>query len=166
MRKTLLGAATVAALAAGTLATTGVLGSSHREAPRIMLDPSADNTDLYAFTAQDAPGKLTIVSNWVPFENPSGGPYFGKLDPTARYYVKIDNTGDGVEDVAYRWQFHNRFRNPKSFLYAAPTVDSVSDPDLNFVQTYDLYFEKYKNGREVSSTMLGRDIPVAPDNVG
>ena len=71
-RSPLLGAATVAVLAAGALATTGVLGSSHREAPRIMLDPSADNTDLYAFTAPDAPGKLTIVSNWVPLREPGG----------------------------------------------------------------------------------------------
>ena len=78
-------------------------------------------------------------------EEPAGGPYFGKLDPRARYYVKIDNTGDGYEDVAYRWQFKNRFRNPNSFLYAAPTVDSVNDPDLNFVQTYDLFKETYKN---------------------
>ena len=61
MRTALVGAATVAVLAAGTLATTGVLGSSHREAPRIMLDPAADNTDLYAFTAPDAPNMLTVV---------------------------------------------------------------------------------------------------------
>ena len=39
-------------------------------------------------------------------------PYFGKLDPDARYYVKIDNTGDGRPDVAYRWEFDQRFRNP------------------------------------------------------
>jgi hypothetical protein len=167
MRRTpLLGAATVAALCAGALATTGVLGSSHREAPRIMLDPSADNTDLYAFTAPDAPGKLTIVSNWVPFENPAGGPYFGKLDPQARYYVKIDNTGDGVPDVAYRWQFHNRFRTPNSFLYATPPVSSVDDPNLNFLQTYDLYVERYRGGKEVSEKQIGHDLPVAPDNVG
>src|SRR5215203_4135689 len=100
MRTALVGAATVAALAAGALATTCVLGSSHREAPRIMLDPSADNTDLYAFTAPDAPSMLTEVSNSVPLQNPAGGPYFSKLDPEARYYVNIDNTGDGVEDVA------------------------------------------------------------------
>ena len=56
MRTRLVGAATVAALAAGALATTSVLGSSHREAPRIMLDPAADNTDVYAFVAPDAPG--------------------------------------------------------------------------------------------------------------
>ncbi len=106
-----------------------------------MLDPSADNTDVYAFTAPDAPHSLTVVANWIPLEDPAGGPYFGKLDPRARYYVKVDNTGDGREDVAYRWKFKNTFRNPNSFLDAAPTVDSVDDPDINFVQTYDLYKE-------------------------
>src|SRR3954465_5851426 len=124
MRTPLLGAATVAVLAAGALATTGVLGSSHREAPQIMLDPSADNTDLYAFTAPDAPDKLTIVANWIPLEDPAGGPNFGKLDPKARYGVKVDNTGDGVEDVGYHWQFTSRFRNPDSFLAYVPPVRS------------------------------------------
>ena len=128
MRTRLVGAATAAVLAAGALATTSVLGSSHREAPRIMLDPAADNTDVYAFVAPDAPRQLTVVSNWVPLVSPAGGPYFGKLDPEAHYYVKIDNTGDGVEDVAYRWRFKNRFRNPDSFLYAIPPVNSFNDP--------------------------------------
>jgi hypothetical protein len=101
-RFSVLGAAAVAALAAGTLAVTGSPGSSHREAPDILTDPTADNTDVYAFTAPDAPGSLTVVANWIPLEEPAGGPYFGKLDPKARYYVKIDNTGDGYEDVATR----------------------------------------------------------------
>jgi hypothetical protein len=165
-RTTVLGAAAAAALAAGSLAVTNGSGSSHREAPSILGDPTADNTDLYAFTAPDAPGSLTIVADWIPFENPSGGPYFGKLDPKARYYVKIDNTGDGVEDVAYRWQFKQHFRNPDSFLYAAPTVDSVDDPDINFVQRYDLWRETYRNGKLRRARKLVGDVPVAPDNVG
>ncbi|HYM58105.1 MAG TPA: DUF4331 domain-containing protein [Solirubrobacteraceae bacterium] len=165
-RSTILGAATAAALAAGSLAVSGVLGSSHREAPQILTDPTADNTDLYAFTASDAPGSLTLVANWIPFEDPSGGPYFAKLDPKARYWVKIDNTGDGNEDVAYRWQFKQRFRNPNTFLYAAPTVDTINDPDLNFVQTYDLYRETYRNGRRTSVRRLLGDARVAPANVG
>jgi hypothetical protein len=165
-RSAILSAATVAALAAGTLAVTSGSGSSHREAPSILKDPTADNTDLYAFTAPDAPGHLTVVSNWIPFEDPSGGPYFGKLDPNARYYVKIDNTGDGREDVAYRWQFKQTFRNPNSFLYAAPTVDTVNDPDLNFVQTYDLYRETYGKDGGVREKQIANDLPVAPDNVG
>ncbi len=166
-RSSILGAAAVAALAAGSLAVTSGSGSSHREAPSILGDPTADNTDLYAFTAPDAPGSLTIVSNWIPFEDPSSGPYFGKLDPKARYYVKIDNTGDGREDVAYRWHFKQHFRNPGSFLYAAPTVDSVNDPDINFVQTYDLYRETYnRKGKVKRKRKIAADVPVAPDNVG
>jgi hypothetical protein len=38
-----------------------------------MKDPTADNTDLYAAPA------------WLPIQHTAGGPYFGKLDPQARY---------------------------------------------------------------------------------
>jgi uncharacterized protein DUF4331 len=163
--KTLAAAAVVAA-AASAVPATGVFGSSHREAPQIMLDPSADNTDLYAFTAPDAPDKLTIVANWIPLEDPAGGPNFGKLDPKARYHVKIDNTGDGVEDVGYHWKFTSRFRNPESFLAYVPPVRSIDDPNINFVQTYDLYKDRYRHGHVVSSRLIGDDLPVAPDNTG
>jgi Domain of unknown function (DUF4331) len=58
-------------------------------------------------------GVMATFTNWIPLQNPAGGPYFGKLDPDARYYaVKIDNTGDGVEDVAYRWNPYSRWRTP------------------------------------------------------
>ena len=154
MRKTTLGAAAVAALAAGSLAATGVLGSSHREAPKILADPTADNTDVYAFTAPDAPHSLTVVANWIPLEEPAGGPYFGKLDPRARYYVKIDNTGDGRADVAYRWQFKQKFLKPDSFLDQG-----------NFVQSYDLYKETYK-GKKEHSHKIASNVPVAPANAG
>jgi hypothetical protein len=168
MRRThVLSVAIMAALAAAALVASAVFSSSHREAPGILTDPTADNTDVYAFTAKDAPGSLTVVANWIPLEEPAGGPYFGKLDPRARYYVKIDNTGDGREDVAYRWQFHQKFRNPNSFLYAAPTVTSANDPDINFVQTYDLYRETYnKKGDRTGSKQIANDVVVAPDNVG
>ena len=165
-RSNAIGAASAAALVAGSFAVTAVIGSSHREAPKILTDPTADNTDVYAFTAKDAPGSLTVVANWIPFEEPAGGPYFGKLDPEARYYVKIDNTGDGREDVAYRWQFRQRFRNPESFLYAAPTVTSVDDRDINFVQSYDLYKETYRKGHHKRTKRIASNVPVAPDNVG
>jgi Domain of unknown function (DUF4331) len=165
-RSKAIGAASAAALVAGSLVVSGGFGSSHREAPKILTDPTADNTDVYAFTANDAPGSLTVVANWIPFEEPAGGPYFGKLDPKARYYVKIDNTGDGREDVAYRWEFRQRFRNPESFLYAAPTVTSVDDPDVNFVQSYDLYKETYRKGHHKRTKRIASNVPVAPDNVG
>ena len=44
-------------------------------------------------------------------------------------------------------------------------MTSVDDPDLNFVQTYDLYRVTYKNGKETGERDRP-DVPVAPDNVG
>jgi hypothetical protein len=156
----------LAALLALAIAVPLSIGSSHREAPNILKDSTADNTDVWAYTAPDAPGSLTVVANWIPLADPAGGPNFYPLDENARYYVKIDNTGDGYEDVAYRWKFKTRYRNPNSFLYAAPTVDSVNDPDINLFQTYDLYKETYKNRKLVGSKRIANDAPVVPDNVG
>src|SRR5580765_5674835 len=93
--------ALVAALVAAAIAVPLSIGSSHREAPLTSIDPTADDTDLYAWTAADAPGALTVVANWIPFEDPAGGPNFYKFDDRAYYYINIDNTGDGAPDVRY-----------------------------------------------------------------
>ena len=77
MRKLLI---VFAALAAVAIAVPLSIGSSHREAPNISLDPSADNTDTYAWTAKDAPGSLTVAANWIPGQVPANGPNFFGLD--------------------------------------------------------------------------------------
>src|SRR6478609_5332857 len=109
----------------------------------ISLDPSADNTDVYAFTAKDAPGALTVVSNWIPQEDPAGGPNFYRFDDAANYYVQVDNTGDGKADVKYLFKFKTTTRNKNSFLYAAPGVTSINDPKLNVVQRYNVTRETF-----------------------
>ena len=81
------------------------LASSHREAPLISEDPSADNTDLYAFRSPDKPDTLTIISNYIPGEDPAAGPNYYTFSPTARYNVYVDRNGDGKADVTYRFQF-------------------------------------------------------------
>ena len=143
MRKLSIGAALVAAAIAVPLS----IGSSHREAPNIALDPTADNTDTYAFTAKDAPGALTVVANWIPGEVPANGPNFFRFDDRARYYIHIDNTGDGKPDVSYRFVFDSKV-NPDSYLQAFPGVESISDPKLYQRQTYDIIRETYKGGKE------------------
>src|SRR5262245_64978593 len=59
-----------------TLFRSKSLASSHREAPLIVADPLADNTDTYAFRSTE-PGRegfVTLIANWIPFQEPSGGP--------------------------------------------------------------------------------------------
>jgi hypothetical protein len=82
--------------------------SSHREAPLISEDPSADNTDLYAFRSPDKPDTLTIVSNFIPGEDPAAGPNYYTFSPTARYDIYVDRNGDGKADVSYYFQFQRK----------------------------------------------------------
>jgi hypothetical protein len=130
--------AIVAAVVALGVAASLSIGSSHREAPLSSIDPTADDTDVYAYTAKDAPHSLTVAANWIPFEDPAGGPNFYKFDPKARYYINVDNNGDGRYDVRYRFRFKDHIRNKNSFLYALPGVSSIDDPKLNVYQTYDV----------------------------
>lgn len=85
-----------------TLAPGLSAASSHREAPLIAGDPRADNTDVYAFTSPDKADTVTMVANWIPMEEPNGGPNFYAFGDDLRYNIKIDNSGDGVADVTYK----------------------------------------------------------------
>jgi len=155
----------LAVAASAAVAIPLTVGSSHREAPNISLDPSADNTDVYAFTAKDAPGALTVVANWFPNQVPANGPNFFRFDNRARYYINIDNTGDGKADIAYRFVFKT-FVNKNSFLYAFPGVESIDDPKLYNKQTYSVFQERLVNGVRKSTTRIASGLPVAPSNVG
>ncbi len=166
MRKLLLA---LAALAAMAIAVTMAIGSSHREAPGTMLDPSADDTDLYAFTAKDAPGALTVVGNWIPGQNPANGPNFFRFDDRARYYLNFDNDGDGKKDLAYRFKFTTTIRNKNSFLYALPGASGYDDPKLNVLQRYSitrLQYHRHGKKVDVSERVLANGLPVAPPNIG
>ncbi|HJV04967.1 MAG TPA: DUF4331 family protein, partial [Actinomycetota bacterium] len=62
-----------AALTAGALTGLGPVpggASSHREAPLISGDPLVDATDVYLFRSPDNPGTVTLISSWLPFEEP------------------------------------------------------------------------------------------------
>jgi Domain of unknown function (DUF4331) len=106
--------------------------SSHREAPLISEDPSADNTDTYAFRSPDRPDTVTIISNWIPGEDPAAGPNYYTFSPSARYDVYADKNGDGKPDV--RWYFRFQNRAPVAFLgntqqsYTVTRVDGNGKP--------------------------------------
>src|SRR5215212_3167943 len=153
--------ALIAAMIAAAIAVPLSFGSSHREAPLTSIDPTGDDTDLYAYTAADAPGALTVVANWIPFEDPAGGPNFYRFDDRAHYYINIDNTGDGAADVRYRFAFKTKVGNKESFLYALPGVSSINDPKLNVKQSYTVLRETYRKGKLRSEKVLARGVPVA-----
>jgi hypothetical protein len=165
MKKLSLAGAVAGVLIASLIPVSVSSGSSHREAPNIMLDPSADNTDTYAFTANDAPDKITVVANWVPGGNPANGPNFFRFDDRARYYISIDNTGDGKADIRYRYVFKTKVSN-SSYRQSVPGVQSFEDPRLLQSQRYSIVREDYANGKETGERTIATDLPVAPGNSG
>lgn len=158
---------------------TRSLASSHREAPLIVADPLADNTDTYAFRSTE-PGRsgfVTLLANWIPFQEPSGGPHFYKFDDTVLYEIYVDNTGDGVEDITYQFRFKTRFTNPDSILGMAapnqalsgtggvePLITSLDDPDYNEPQTYTVTRIDRHTGKQGAVIATGLLTP--PNNIG
>jgi hypothetical protein len=151
-------------VAGAGLAGLGPLGaqaSSHREAPLISGLPQYDTTDVYAFRSPERTGTVTLVANWIPFEEPAGGPNFYSFATDARYNIKVDNDGDTKADVTYRWTFQDHYRSKNTFLYATGPVTSLDDPQLNYYQTYRL--EQIKDG---VTKVLAEGRKVAPSDVG
>jgi uncharacterized protein DUF4331 len=139
---------TLLALFVGRLTPGSSHASSHREAPLISEDPTADNTDLYAFRSPDKPKTLTIVSNWIPGEDPAAGPNYYTFSQSAKYNIYIDRNGDGRPDVTYTFQFKTptgpyflgntqqnwvATRNGKPFATGKTPIDNVGPRFNGFV---------------------------------
>ncbi len=161
LRRSLVAAFVAIVLLAG--AGGPVFASSHREAPLTSADPQIDSTDMYAFVSPDAPDTVTLISNWIPFESPAGGPNFYPWADGVHYDVNIDNNGDARPDLTYRWVFTSHYRNPSTFLMNTGPVNKLTDATLNFTQTYSLTRIDQRTNK---STVLLSNAKAAPSNVG
>ncbi len=164
--------ATACLAAGGVLGTSAVMGllptvagaSSHREAPLIINDPAVDNTDVYAFSSPENHDNVTLIANWQPFEEPNGGPNFYPWAEDAEYLVNIDNNGDAVADLIYRWRFTTEdLRGTETFLYNNGPVDSLDDENLLFRQLFTL--DVSTDGGQTYGAPVAEG-PVAPSYVG
>jgi len=83
--------------------------SSHREAPLITTMPKTDGTDFYMFNSYE-PGRggfVTIVADYQPLQDPFAGPNYYTMDPEAVYDINIDNDGDALPEITFRFHFTN-----------------------------------------------------------
>ena len=93
----------VAALAATLAITRSSNASDHQDTPEVELSPRMDVNDVYAFpgaTADRIVLAMTTSSPITPAQ--SAGASF---DPNLLYQLKIDNTGNGVEDKVFQITF-------------------------------------------------------------
>jgi Domain of unknown function (DUF4331) len=145
--------------------------SSHREAPEISKDPVADNTDTYAFVSPDKPDSVTIITNYIPLENPPGGPNFFEFGDDVLYSIYVDNDGDGLPNIEYQFKFKTKLRSEKTFLYNTGPISSIGSSNWNRRQFYDVSRVDYRNkshhnGNKPKPKVIGHNLPCPPCNIG
>ena len=170
--------AVIASLFCGALVQPAK-ASSHREAPLIAMDPSADNTDVYAFRSTESgrEGYVTLIANFIPDQTPGSGPHYFKFDDTVLYEIKIDNTGDGTEDISYQFRFSNQIKNGDTVLGMAspnealkgkggiePLISSLTDEDYNEFQTYSVTRVDRSTGNK--GKQIATVLSTPPSNIG
>jgi hypothetical protein len=140
--------------------------SSHREAPQISKDPTADSTDLYAFVSPDPAGTVTLIANYIPLQRPDGGPNFYAFADDVLYAIHVDNDGDGDADITFEFRFKTVNTIPNSFLYNDGPITALTGQGAaqwNRRQTYSLVRKEHAGG---DRTELGTDLTVPPCNIG
>jgi hypothetical protein len=155
------------------LAPTATSAASHREAPLISLDPTADITDFFMFRSYEAgeEDSIVLIMDVIPGEEPSSGPNYWNFDPSVLYSFNIDNNMDGkAEDVRFEIRFKNEFRGINrdlglflSYVALPPitSLDGDGSEGLGLRQTYTVTM--FNKGKK---TVLGRDLIAVPSNVG
>lgn len=168
-----------------------VRAASHREAPLIALDPTADITDVYAFRSWENQGKAVFIMNVIPQQAPGSGPNFFNLDDDVLYSLHFDLDQDGVaEDLRIDFRFKTEIRDNSPFgglnfkdlpvsyaggspLPAVTALDGPGSEGLGLRQTYTVT----ATGRGAGSTAAraigtrttatnGRRLVAVPSNVG
>ena len=142
----------IAAIVTGTAlaaAMSPASASSHREAPFLTNAPKVDGTDFYMFRSY-ATGRqdyVTMIANFIPFQDPQGGPNFYQFDQNAMYEIHVDNNGDAKEDITFQVRFKNTSKRTALTiggkqvlipLINSSTISGVNPASLNVRETYTI----------------------------
>jgi hypothetical protein len=150
--------------ALGIFSISGVAAaSSHREAPAIANDPSADNTDVYAFVKDQ---NLIILANYNPLEEPAGGPNFHGFSDDVLYEIHIVRGPSSLSDaITYQIRFNTTF--PARIDPNAPSSTPAAGQEFfsqiaGAVQTYQI--TKFVPGQGAKT--IANSAKIAPANIG
>jgi hypothetical protein len=134
-----------------------LMSSSHREAPMIADDPTADNTDVYAFRSPRNANKVILVANYIPFQLPDAGPNYYHFAEDVRYEIHVDNNISTMgDDIVYRFTFKRMNEDPTTFF-------SIRLGKENLKTTYTLE-RSMDGGRSFQTIVANGKVP--PPNVG
>jgi hypothetical protein len=170
--------------------SASAFAASHREAPLIAMDPSADITDTYAFVSYDetnlaaapADRKVTFIMNVIPGQDPADGPNYFAFGDDVLYEINIDNDADGrADDVVYQFRFTTENRplggaldTPLAFVGGSaapgspitPGITALDGPGSEGIIRRQTYTVTEVRGRSRTVLFRNQKLIAVPSNVG
>lgn len=133
MRKLTGGRRAALAVGLAVLGTAGVMGirhavgSDHQDTPEVELSPRLDINDVYAFPGSTDDRIVLVVTTQSPIT--PAGTAAARFDPNALYQVKVDNTGDAVEDLVLQFQFDDLQGGGQRVALFGPVAPTNTGPN-------------------------------------
>lgn len=118
------GALAILAIAGlGTATALRTLRSSdHQDTPEVELSPRMDINDIYAFPAADANNIVLVMTTSSPLTPAQSNT--AAFDPDLLYQLKIDNSGDAVEDLVIQFTANGTDAATQSIDMRGPVAPS------------------------------------------
>ena len=120
-RRSLRTLAVLAAGAAALVVAQRVQASDHQDTPEVELSPRMDINDVYAFPGASADRIALILTTSSPIAGQSAS-----FDPNLLYQIKVDNTGDAVEDLVFQVTFDDGVGAAQQYTVRGPVAPPMS----------------------------------------
>ena len=114
----------IAVVAVGTVAlmvAKRLDASDHQDTPETELNPRMDINDVYAFPGSSADRIALVVTTSSPIAGQSAS-----FDPNLLYQIKVDNTGDAVEDLVFQVSFDNGVGAAQKYQIRGPIKPTMT----------------------------------------
>lgn len=98
-----------------------VYASDHQDTPEVELNPRMDINDVYAFPGASADRIAFAVTTSSPIAGSNAS-----FDPNLLYQIKIDNTGDAVEDLVFQITFDNGTGTSQKYTVRGPIAPPMT----------------------------------------
>jgi len=95
----------------------GLRASDHQDTPEVELNPRQDINDVYAFPGATSDRIALVVTTSSPIAGQSAS-----FDPNLLYQIKVDNTGDAVEDLVFQVTFDNGVGSAQRYTLRGPVA--------------------------------------------
>ena len=98
-----------------------VFASDHQDTPEVEINPRMDINDVYAFPGSSS-DRITLV---MTTSSPIAGTN-ASFDPNLLYQLKVDRTGDAVEDLVLQLTFDAGTGSAQRFTLRGPAVPAMT----------------------------------------